>query len=87
MLTLQQDQECDLETVETLISTATNTMARIADQTGASPSEVLSAQFAILDRTLRGVRKLQNADDRSKNAKEIFNAISDLLLDHGRLPN
>ena len=87
MITLQQDQECDAEIVETLIVAATNTMTRVADQTGASPSEVLSAQLELFDRTLRGVRRLQDLKDRKNNALEIHTAIKDLLIDHGGIPH
>lgn len=85
MLTLHQDQECDPDTVEALISAAMTAMSRIADKEFASPSEVLSAQITLLDRTLRGIRKHQEPSERFIDVKEINRVLSDLIVDHGRL--
>jgi hypothetical protein len=87
MLNLKEDQECDTETVEALVTASTAAMSRIAERDDASPSEVLTALFTILDRTLYGIRRFQEPAERFGNAIEIRRVLDDLIIDHGRLPN
>jgi hypothetical protein len=87
MMTLQEDMECDPLVVEGLVMSTMNSMSKEANKLKASPSEVLSAILTLLDRSLRGVRKFQDASDRFANAKEISRTLNDLLVDHGRVPH
>lgn len=87
MITLQEDMGCDPAVVEGLVATSMNAMSKAADRGGASPSEVLSALLTLLDRSLRGVRKFQDASDRFHNAREISRALNEMIVEHGRVPS
>lgn len=87
MLNLQEDLDCDPVVVEAIVIASTNAMSKAADRDEASPSEVLSAIFTLLDRSLRGVRRFQDDTERFANAKEISRVLNDLLMDHGKVPH
>lgn len=78
---------CDPEMVEKLIAAASNAMQRTAIPDITTPSEVASATFILLDRTLRGIRKLSPPQDRAGNAREFSRILTELIIDHGKVPN
>ena len=83
----KERDDCDEMMVERLVSATTNALsgAIIGDVT--TQSEVLSAIFTLLDRTLRGVRKLQPPEERIYNAKEIARVLNEMLVDFGKVPS
>ena len=89
MVNLQQASEeaCDPMMVEQLVRAAAGAMehASIPDMT--TPSELLSATFTLLERTLYAMRKLQAKEDRAYNAKAVAKVLNDMLVDFGSVPN
>lgn len=79
--------DCDPEMVELLVKAATNGMTKAVITDITTHNEVMSAAFTFLDRTLRSIRKLQSLDDRFANATQINKALTDMLTDHGHVPN
>lgn len=73
--------------VESLVSAATHGMSKAVVPDLTTSSEVMSAVFTLLDRTLRSIRKLQTSDERFVNAGQIHKALSDMMADHGHVPN
>jgi len=73
--------------VEQLVRAATVAMEQAAGPDNATPSEVLSACFTLLDRMLRATGKLQAAEDRASNAREIHKVLQEMLVEFGSLPN
>lgn len=73
--------------VESLVNAATNAMERASIKDITTPSDIISASFTLLDRTLRSMRTLQSPDNRVFNAKEIARVLQDFLVDYGSLPN
>lgn len=86
MLTVYQD-ECDPEMIEAIVKAARTGMSRAVIPDVTTSSEVLSAVFTLLDRTLRSVRSLQTPEERFENAAEINKVLKELLTDHGHVPN
>lgn len=86
-LTDDPDSGVDPEIVELLVHQAIDAMSAedLIDQS--SPSEIVSACFLLLDRTLRGVRRLQTPSERTSNVAEIRRCLQELLIDHGSLPS
>ncbi len=80
-------ESIDEEMVERLIVAASHAMERTAIPDITTPGEVASATFLLLDRTLRGIRKLSPPEDRFKNAQEFGRILNELLIDHGKVPN
>lgn len=83
----QPYDDCDPIMVESLVSAAANGMQRAFIPDITTNSEMISAAFTLLDRTLRNVRKIQHPSDRFMIASQIKDALEDLLLDHGSVPN
>lgn len=79
--------DCDPEMIEMLVKAASSGMSKAVIPELTTHSEVLSAAFTFLDRTLRSVRKLQTIDDRFFNATQINKALQDMITDHGHVPN
>lgn len=77
---------CDPWRVERLVRAATTAMEK-ASLLDATPSEVLSASFTFLERTLMAMRKLQGEENAAFNAKEISNVLNEFIIEYGRLPN
>lgn len=73
--------------IEDLIKGASSGMARVVIPDITTQAEVMSAVFTLLDRTLRSIRKLQTPEERFQTALQIHNALTDLLTDHGSVPN
>lgn len=92
MIEFKQDttlahMNCDPEMVEKLIQAATSAMERAVIPDITTPSEIATASFVLLDRTLRGIRKLSPPRDRAQNAKEFGRILNELIVDHGKVPN
>lgn len=88
MITVPTAQDdCDPSMVEALIKGATTGMSKAVVPDITTSSEVLSAVFTFLDRTLRSVRRLQTSDERFHNADQITRALHDMMIDHGKVPN
>ena len=79
--------DCDPQMVEALIKGATRGMAHAVVPAITTESEIMSAVFTLLDRTLRSLRNLQPTDQRFERAEQIHKALADLITDHGRVPN
>lgn len=81
------DDDCNPAMVETLILGAQKGMSRAFVPDVTTTSEVLSAVFTLLDRTLRSIRKLQTSEERFDTASQIHLALNEMLTDHGKVPN
>ncbi len=79
--------DVDPQMVEDLVKGASLGMSEAAIPEVTTHTEVLSAAFTFLDRTLRSVRRLQSLDDRFDQADAIRKALNDLIADHGRVPS
>lgn len=79
--------DCDPTMVEALIKGATTGMSKVVVPEITTSSEVLSAAFTFLDRTLRSIRRLQTTDERFHNAAQIKKALTEMITDHGSVPN
>jgi hypothetical protein len=73
--------------VESLIKGATRGMANAVIPAITTESEIMSAVFTLLDRTLRSLRNLQSNDVRFERAAQINEALQSLMTDHGQVPN
>ena len=80
-------QSSDPYVIEDLVNAAQHAMEHSAFAESMSPSEVLSACFTLLDRSLRTMAKLQAPEDRVTNIKAVNHVLSEMLLEHGCLPN
>ena len=69
--------------IEDLVRAAQKAMEHSAFAESMTPSEVLSACFTLLDRSLRTMSKLQADEDRNTNRKEVAHVLSEMLLEHG----
>jgi hypothetical protein len=89
MVTLQQakDSDCDPLVVDKLVNAALDAMERVSDPTFTTPSEITSASFTLLARTLQAMRRLQAPEDRFYNTKQIAAVLNELLVDYGTVPN
>lgn len=78
---------CDPEMVEDLVKAALLGLEKgvICDVT--TDTEIISAMFTLLDRTLRAMRKLQTPSERFENAAEINKILREMLVDHGSVPH
>lgn len=83
----KESDDCDEMMVERLVSATTNALSGAIIDDVTTQSEVLSAIFTLLDRTLRGVRKLQPPEERTYNAKEIARVLNEMLVDFGKVPS
>lgn len=83
----QQSDECDPDMIEALIKAASNGMSRAVVPDITTHSEIISAAFTFLDRTLRSMRKVQAPDERFTTALEVNKALTEMLIDHGHVPN
>lgn len=79
--------ECDPDMIEALIKAASTGMSRAVVPDITTHSEIISAVFTFLDRTLRSMRKVQSPEDRFIIAHEINRALTEMLVDHGHVPN
>lgn len=75
------------EHVEDLSSYLTEALADYAATNDSTPSEIVSALFTVLDRTLSGIRKFQSSDERFHNAREISRFLEDLQTNYGKVPS
>ena len=71
------------EIIEDLVRAAQRAMERSLYAESMTPSEVLSAAFTLLDRSLRTMAKLQAPEDCNTNRKEVAHVLSEMLLEHG----
>lgn len=53
----------------------------------ASVSEAISAVFTVLSTMLKGVRKMQDADERIHNIAQINSMLLNLMIEGGTKPN
>lgn len=86
-ISLPSDDDCNPVHVEALIKGASSGMAKVVIPDITTQAEVMSAVFTLLDRTLRSIRKLQTPSERFDTALQIHQALTDLLTDHGSVPN
>lgn len=90
MLNLRHDvrhEGPDPHMVEALVNAAASAMERASIPDITTATEVLSASFTLLDRTLRAVRHMEQPEDRAHNTKEIARVLQEMLVDFGSLPN
>lgn len=73
--------------IERLVDAGMGAIYKASTPDITTPSEVISAVFTILDRMLGNIRRTQDPSDRIHNAKQISNALNDLLIDHGHVPH
>lgn len=73
--------------VSDLTDHITEAMADFATTHQCGAPEIVSALFTVLDRTLAGVRKFQDPDDRFHNAREISRLLDEIKTDYGRVPS
>lgn len=79
--------DCNPQMVETLIAGAQRGMARVFVPDITTTSELMSAAFTFLDRTLRSIRMHQTAEERFDTAAQIKKALDDMIVDHGQVPS
>lgn len=84
---LQTDRDCDPQMVEALITGAQNGISRAYIPHVTTTSELLTAVFTLLDRTLRAVRTHQTSKQRFDTAAHISGTLNEMLIDHGKVPN
>ena len=77
----------DHEMIDAMVKAAHTALERTSVTEITTMSEILSATFTLLDRTLLGVRDVQPDEDRAANAREITRALNDLLMNYGRIPS
>lgn len=77
----------DPQKVSDLTDHITEALADFALANESGPSEIVSALFTVLDRTLSGIRKFQNPDERFHNAREISRLLEELRIDYGSVPS
>lgn len=87
MVNFDTSDDCDPQMVEALIKGATRGMAHAVIPAITTESEIMSAVFTLLDRTLRSLRNLQSSDVRFERAAQIHDALQGLMTDHGQVPN
>jgi hypothetical protein len=73
--------------VEKLADYLTEVLSECFDFENVNASDVISAQFTVLDRSLRGIRKLQDPSERFDNAREIGRILNEMLIEYGRVPS
>ena len=76
-----------MERVEALNDYLTETVAECFDVKDVTASDVIAALFLTLGRTLRGIRKAQDPEDRFHNAAVVKSALEDLIVEFGRVPS
>lgn len=79
--------DCDAWMVEKLVHAAMMGMEQATVPDITTPSEILSASFTMLTRTLEAMKKLQAPEDRDTNTREIARVLGELLVDYGSVPN
>lgn len=79
--------DADPERVSELTDYITEALADFATANESSPSEIVSALFTVLDRTLLGVRRFQDPNERFHNAREISRLLEELRVDYGSVPS
>ncbi len=75
------------EKIEKLADYMLDVVAECFEEEDVSTSDVIAALFLVLERTLRGIRKLQEPEDRFPNAVLIRQALQDLQVEFGRVPS
>lgn len=85
--TLRHDQNYDPQMVETLVRAARTAMEKASIDDVTTPSDILSAAFTLLSATLGAIRVLQDKTDEAYNTRQIANALRELLVEYGSLPN
>ncbi len=84
---LDYQRGCDPEMVEDLVKAALVGLEKSVITDVTTDTEIISAMFTLLDRTLRAMRRLQTPSERFQNAAEINKALQEMLLDYGYVPN
>lgn len=87
MITLHQDTSCNEWHVDQLAKAAALGMEKASIPDITSPSDILSAAFTFLGRTLVAMRKLEDPSDRVYNARKIGEVLSEFLVDFGQVPS
>ena len=92
MITLQQDLDdhsfgCNEWHIDQLVRAATLGMEKATIPDLTTPSEILSATFEMLERTLRAVRKLEAPNDRAYNARQVHKILDEMMIDFGQVPS
>lgn len=77
----------DDEKIERLSDYIIDAVAECFEDEETTSSDVLAAFLLSLERTLRGLRKVQEPEERFENAKLIKTALNDLLVEFGRVPS
>jgi hypothetical protein len=73
--------------VEKLTEYLTEAAAECFELDDVNASDVVSALFSVLDRTLRGIRKLEDPSERFHNAEQLNKILTDMLVEFGRVPS
>jgi hypothetical protein len=92
MLELESDKSSEFTAtdpimVETLVVAAARAIHDHSIPDVTTPSEVLSATFTLLDRTLRAISRMQLPEERMHNAKQVELALQAMIIEHGKVPN
>lgn len=77
----------DEDKIEKLSDYILDAVAECFEDEETSSQEVLAAFLLTLERTLRGLRKVQEPEERFENAQLIKTALNDLLIEFGRVPS
>jgi hypothetical protein len=75
------------EKIEKLADYMLEVVAECFEEDDVTTSDVIAALFVVLGRSLRGIRKLQEPEERFPNALIIRQALQDLLVEFGRVPS
>jgi len=77
----------NVDIVNRLVDAASIAMEKASDFEVTTPSEIISATFTLLDRTLYAMEKLQTAEQRNHNTKLVANMLQEMLVTHGQIPS
>lgn len=79
-----QDHIADPYQVEQLVQAMSTAMERVSIQETTTPSDILSALFTMLDRTLHALQHVETAhQDRELNRIAVADALNAMLLEFG----
>ena len=77
----------DENKVEKLADYMIEVVAECFEEDDVTAADVIGALFVVMERTLRGIRKLQKPEDRFHNTAIVKEALDDLLVEFGRVPS
>lgn len=87
MSLITKQDECDSEMIETLVGAAVASMERNCIEGFTTPSDILSASFTLLERTLDSIYKIQTPTERVHNTREVARILREFMVSYGQIPS